>query len=712
MKHRIIRGSFAKLFVFLLALNVIGSNASEGRSVGADGGEVRSGGQRVLFDQLMDSLASKYLPAYVAGGHDAGMQWSVHPFPLSSRSAERLQKREDGVREKRQNTFANSAAAGNDDQDSSSTGSVDGAGNAIPASVLAAAASASSTGGSAGSSSERSPSIPSSFPSASATQTPWETPASLPPSPSSTSIPALTSTPRSPSSSSSLLPAPSTKQETSNPSNPDPDQSFSLLNPKHNLFPLIIAGLSAAGFLAIMLLIAIARAIAHESLRRDNLRKTYSFDNTTPSSKSEVDKYTSPFPNRGGVGSSLKRAMTKKKPLGSFARRTQDGSVLIEVGDEVLAVPPHLADSYREWILREKRNRSTLSGERGGFGVEAKYLNDGGPDGFGGDEEQARAAYDNMLEGGGVRRSLSQKLGDRFRSLTATKTAIRGETERGRAFSFSSEHQPPGAMRQANLGGGNKGVLTSCGEGWSIVQRQQGDVTKTPGPPFGTARVLERFTSITQPPATYATKAAVARKAPPRLELTLLTEKLQDLEKQSSSSSSSSSTTTTTTTSAQSTASRGDRRRGGLPKEASLTGSSGDSANGTFGGSASSHSETCTRVPGAFPERTKSLHQSAARRAKSVKPLILNMDPTAGTGAGAGVGGYKGRKADATQRSRTQVVRQSRRVERVASVALASPTRFTHERCAKLVVAPERPEAALAARPLPVPPSFSQQRKA
>ncbi|KAJ1033727.1 hypothetical protein NDA13_001707 [Ustilago tritici] len=607
MKHHNIRGSFAKLFVFLLALNVIGSNASEGRSV---------------------------------GGHDEGMQWSVHPFPPSSRSAERLQKREDGVREKRQNTFANSAAAGDDDQDSSSTGSGDGAGNAIPASILAAAASASSTGGSSGSSSDRSPSIPSSFPSTSATQTPWETPASLPPSASSTSIPALTSAPRLPSSSSSLLPAPSTKQETSNPSNPVPDQSLSLLNPKHKLFPLIIAGLSAAGLLAIMLLIAIARAIAHESLRRDNLRKTYSFDNTAPSSKSEVDKYTSPFPNRG-------------------------------------------------------------------FGVEAKYLNDGGPDGFGGDEEQARAAYDNMLEGGGVRRSLSQKLGDRFRSLTATKAAIRGETERGGAFSFSSEHQPPGAMRQANLGGGNKGVLTSGGEGWSIVQRQQGDVTKTPGPPFGTARVLERFTSITQPPATYATKAAVARKAPPRLELTLLTVKLQDLEKQSSSSSS------TTITSAQSTASRGDRRRGGLPKEASLTGSSGDSANDTFGGSASSHSETCTRVPGAFPERTKSLHQSAARRARSVKPLILNMDPpTAGTGAGAGVGGYKGRKADATQRSKTQVVRQGRRVERVASVALASPTRFTHERCAKLVVAPERPEAALAARPLPVPPSFPQQRKA
>ncbi|SAM75204.1 uncharacterized protein UBRO_01315 [Ustilago bromivora] len=707
MKHRNIRGSFAKLFVFLLALNVIGSNASEGRSVGADGDEVRSGGQRVLFDQLMNSLASKYLPAYVAGGHDAGMQWSVHPFLPSSRSAERLQKREDGAGEKRQNTFANSAAAGDDDQDSSSTGSGDGAGNAIPASVLAAAASASSTGGSAGSSSDRSPSIPSSFPSAAATQTPWETPASLPPSPSSTSIPALTSAPRSPSSSSSLLPAPSTKQETSNPSNPDPDQSLSLLNPKHKLFPLIIAGLSAAGLLATMLLIAIARAIAHESLRRDNLRKTYSFDNTAPSSKSEVDKYTSPFPNRGGVGSSLKRAMTKKKPLGSFARRTQDGSVLIEVGDEVLAVPPHLADSYRERILREKRNRSTLSEERGGFGVEAKYLNDGGPDGFGGDEEQARAVYDNMLEGGGVRRSLSQKLGDRFRSLTATKAAIRGETERGGAFSFGSEHQHPGAMRQANLGGGNKGVLTSGGEGWSIAQRQQGDVTKTPGPPFGTARVLERFTSITQPPATYAMKAAVARKAPPRLELTLLTEKLQDLEKQSSSSS------TTTTTSAQSTASRGDRRRGGLPKEASLTSSSGDSANGTFGGSASSHSETCTRVPGAFPERTKNLHQSAARRARSVKPLILNMDPpTAGTGAGAGVGGYKGRKADATQRSKTQVVMQGRRVERVASVALASPTRFTHERCAKLVVAPERPEAALAARPLPVPPSFSQQRKA
>lgn len=89
--------------------------------------------------------------------------------------------------------------------------------------------------------------------------------------------------------------------------------------------------------------------------------------------------------------------MTKKK-LGSFARRTQDGSVLIEVGDEVFAVPPHLADSYRERILREKRSRSDLSSNSGDelFGsVRPKFLTDGGPDG--GDEEQARAAYDSKI---------------------------------------------------------------------------------------------------------------------------------------------------------------------------------------------------------------------------------------------------------------------------------------------------------------------------
>ncbi len=31
--------------------------------------------------------------------------------------------------------------------------------------------------------------------------------------------------------------------------------------------------------------------------------------------------------------------------------------------------------------------------------VKPKYLTDGGPDGFGGDEEMANAAYERMLDG-------------------------------------------------------------------------------------------------------------------------------------------------------------------------------------------------------------------------------------------------------------------------------------------------------------------------
>ncbi|CDW98302.1 hypothetical protein [Sporisorium scitamineum] len=232
------------------------------------------------------------------------------------------------------------------------------------------------------------------------------------------------------------------------------------------MFLLVVAGLAAAGLLALMLLIAIARCIAHDQLRRDNLRKSYSFDDSHPPSSSSSkhrssvnDKFTS-TPANLATARSLRRTMTKKK-LGSFARRTQDGSVLIEVGDEVFAVPPHLADSYRERMLREKRSQSDLTAvvEDGGlFGsVKPKYLTDGGPDG---DEEQARAKYDSMLGGGGVGRSLSQRLGDRLRALKAS-APVDEKVDRG-VYSFDGQHQQVGAMRQADLG---RPVVTTGGAG-------------------------------------------------------------------------------------------------------------------------------------------------------------------------------------------------------------------------------------------------------
>lgn len=352
---------------------------------------------------------------------------------------------------------------------------------------------------------------------------------------------------------------------------------------------------------------------------------------------------------------SLRRALTKKK-LGSFARRTQDGSVLIEVGDEVFSVPPHLADSYRERILREKKRGSDISD--GPFGkVKPRHLTDGGPDG---DEEKARAAYDEMLEGGdgtGVRRSLSQRLTDRLRSLTtAAPPVVPGRVE---AYSFNSRNQETGAMRQSNLAKG--GVITHGGAGWEIQQRVASSSAPPPPPvALGTAKVTDRTKALQRKPA-------------PKLELSLLTEKLQDLEKQSSSSSSSS------------------------------------SGKGTFGGS--DHSST--QPPGAFPvpERTKSLHHS---RARSVKPLILNMEEPQRT-ANVGVGGYRHKQPSAsrskTQREHKKAGGLNRKSTVIgSSVGLASPTRFAHERAARAVVHPEKPPQAAfmgTVRPLPVPPPFT-----
>ena len=530
-------------------------------------------------------------------------------------------------------------------------------------------------------------------------------------------ITSASSTPSSTTASTTVSPTPTKDAQQSD--NPSSSSSPSLLNPKNKLFPLIVAGLACAGILAIMLLIAIARAIAHDQLRRDNLRKSYSFDPTSPAEKGgKADRFTSAPPGVGAARS-VRRALTKKK-LGSFARRTQDGSVLIEVGDEVFAVPPHLADSYREKILRERRSRSDLSGDGGLFGnVKPRYLSDGGPDV---DEEQARMAYDSMLNGGGaggasggggVGRSLSQRITDRLRSLRGVQNDEKDTADR--AFSFNTDHQPQGGVRQANLAS-HTPVLTNAPSSWTI-NPSGGELHKTPhhdkGEGFGTAKVFPRTSShlphtTTNKPTTEKVQQPSAahvkpqqRKPPPKLELTLLTEKLQDLEKQSSSSTSSSLSVDASPT---------KRPKGRLPKEASLTHSqpsSAASANGTFGGSASG-SDVSANLPGAFPERTKSLLQSQpARRARSIKPLILNMEgETQRT-----VGGYRHRQPASAQRSHTQIqhARATQLERKRTTVPLASPTRFTHEPSPRAVVHPAKPEPSATAgafRPLPVPPPF------
>ncbi|SJX60937.1 uncharacterized protein SRS1_12163 [Sporisorium reilianum f. sp. reilianum] len=639
-------------WVAVLSMMMMASGTVEGR-------RVTDGEPRDLFDQVVQSLASKYLPGYQAAAGEPGarVQWSVHPLPR-----------------KRQLNLSPSSSSSEDDAPSGSAlagllggisggeGGGGGGGNAIPASVLAAAANPAATASAGGagqasaalptavsassadrsasasaSASNASPPPPASSPSAAPSSTPL-----LPLSKLITSTPLPSSSPSNTVSSSSSTT--STLPTTTSTTTPSPSHALSLLSPKHKMFPLVVAGLAAAGLLALMLLIAIARCIAHDQLRRDNLRKSYAFD-ASPSKRCE-DRFTS----AAGLGAARS------------VRRTHDSSVLIEVGDEVFAVPAHLADSYRESVLREKRSRSDLTAvEDGGlFGsVKPKHLSDGGPDG---DEEQARAAYDSMLAGAGVGRSLSQRLGDKLRALTASAPVVEEERGQRGAYSFHSAHQQAGAMRQADLGV-RLPVVTTGAAGWAITQRQTSLGAPAPAQPktpstqaCGTAQVLQR-TSLPHP-----APLKQPRKPAPKLELSLLTEKLADLEKQSQPSS----------------------RK--LPAEARLTRPpTGTSAAGTFGGSLTSDPSELS-VPGAFPERTKSLHRNKSR------PLL------------DAEGSFRHRPA---ARAKTHV--QPRLERKQSSVALASPTRWAHERQANVVVHPERPQPAATLRPLPVPPPFTSK---
>ncbi|GAC72913.1 hypothetical protein PANT_7c00333 [Moesziomyces antarcticus T-34] len=617
----------AGLAVLAVAVLASGCSAEATREVA---------GSRDLFDQMVQSLASKWMPGY----RGDGLQWSVHPLPRNV---------------KRQNSASPMVLQPAGDEEGQGLGSLAGLfGGGGSASVLAASPSRSATQASATDSASASPasSAASSAATPSADRSASSTPAtsSIPTAAAfslSTPSPSASSTSSSVSSTASARPSMSAQKD-------DDAPPPSLLSPKHKFFPLVVAGMAAAGLLALMLLIAIARAVAHDQLRRDKLKQSYGFDEYSDKPGKTGDKFTS---NPGvGAARSLRRAMTRKK-LGSFARRTADGSVLIEVGDEVFAVPPHLADSYRDRILREKRSRSDLSQE-GLFGnVQPRHLSDGGPDA---DDSTARAAYDTMLQGEQrPSRSLSQRLTDRFKSITTSPKPMG-------AYSFDAREK--GAVRQVDLA---RPTLTKGGAEWSIQPQTQpqSQPQSQPQPEYGTARVVERTSA--RPPPPRDTSKPVTRKAPPKLELSTLTAKLQDLEKQSNVSSSS-----------------GHSRR--LPAEASISRSaaSSASANGTFGGSGSG-SDLEAGLPGAFPERSKSL-----ARARSVKPLILSTER---------VGGYRHRHPDA-HRSRTQV-RPTKPLERKSTVALASPTRFSHDKNPALVVHPEKPQAAF--RPLPVPPPFT-----
>ncbi|MCO5566190.1 hypothetical protein L7F22_019866 [Adiantum nelumboides] len=331
------------------------------------------------------------------------------------------------------------------------------------------------------------------------------------------------------SSSPSNKPSPSPSDDANSDSDSGSDEGASgvaaLFNPHNKLFPLAIALTVAMSLGVLLVLVSIGKCVSHRQLardERDGKRKYSSKDN---------DFIMASVGNAGigrkkTLGRSLRRALTRGRlGGGSFARREREGTVLIDVGDEVYAVTPEVAKEY------ERERKSCLSGYSGSSGGssggsrltfpanqptplrqalynaqlivaanEAEKANGGKPqaprgfdintwrrDSVGTSSEGSYSDYDEKTLHGSshnnkanlalppvdpLQRSLSQRLADGIRALTnGDQNAGAGRDKR--AFSFDSEMQMPGALRQAPLSS-TVPVLTRGGGGWA-VQRQQGN---------------------------------------------------------------------------------------------------------------------------------------------------------------------------------------------------------------------------------------------
>ncbi|EPQ29628.1 uncharacterized protein PFL1_02847 [Pseudozyma flocculosa PF-1] len=372
-------------------------------------------------------------------------------------------------------------------------------------------------------------------------------------SPSSAATPSKTASPSS-SAPSSSRPTPSATDTPKDKQQADPaddEEQPGLLSPKNKLFPLVVVGISAAVILALLLFIAIARAVAHDKMRRDAIvASKRGPGDAYGSSKEKGDRLTSAAPGMSAARS-IRRAITRKK-LGSFARRTQDNSVLIDVGDEVFAVPAHLAESYRNEMIRERKmGSSSASGSKesitdGPFGkIRPKHLTGGGPDVEG---WRARLNYDEQVNGSGgatrsdgkPNRTLSQRIADRFKAMTQSFIEEEPELEQehgdGRptarnaagAFSFDAANQPRGAMRQADLSS-QVPVLTHGSSDWQIRPSNSDAMANV-----AAAQRQHKAGNVPRKPVSYP--AADRKSIVP--DASILSDKLSDLEKQVQSSSS------------------------------------------------------------------------------------------------------------------------------------------------------------------------------
>lgn len=300
----------------------------------------------------------------------------------------------------------------------------------------------------------------------------------------STSLPAVTPV------SSGLGIWTASSSSTSSTATSTPINSKNIFSPHNKLFPAVIAACVAIGCGVLIICIAIGKCVAHSRMTPEEKAGEYGDYFKKGSSKDGG------FAIRGAR--SLRRAFTNKK-LGSFARRNQEGTVLIDVGDEVYAVTPEVAREY-------ERERSALGGSSGGSRLTVN-VNNASPlrqalknaemtvaangsqpysqavsRGLDVASWRAQSALPGIDEGkadNGLSRSISQRLTDGYRAfrgkeLNSTKPTF------GRpagAYSFDSEKQDLGEMRLAEVPPtAYLPVITRGGKDWNIRPQEEKNI--------------------------------------------------------------------------------------------------------------------------------------------------------------------------------------------------------------------------------------------
>lgn len=344
---------------------------------------------------------------------------------------------------------------------------------------------------------------PSTATAASATSAaPSVTQAAASSSAASQSLPDVTPVPSASESSSSSSTSSSSRAKPSSTSSDKPTPSpssgiGSFFSPHNKLFPLAVTVCVAVGIGVLLIVISLGKLISHARMTPEEKAGAYG-------------DYSAKGAGAGGAAArgarSLKRALTSKK-LGSFARRNHEGSVLIDVGDEVYAVTPEVAREYeRERVnmggsngsgssrlttgsnssspLRQalKNAEMIVAANNASNVVESRPV----PKGFDIHSWRASSALPGIHgkdaddEDDGLERSISQRLTDGLRALRGRGNGDTGARREG-AFSFDSEKQDMGGMRQAEVPpSAYLPVITRGAKEWDISPRRESKQDSAP----------------------------------------------------------------------------------------------------------------------------------------------------------------------------------------------------------------------------------------